>query len=425
MKFFFPDSQDMIDQSFDFAKEKHSEWRIRQRDDVYPHEVFQTPPYDGILVSKAIVDGTGDKSGKYTLAQRHRLRRLGVKAFFRIHGKHIQTMGDCGAFTYVNEETPPYTCDEVVEFYEDCGFDYGLSIDHVILGYQQKLDNQLPGMDMVPEAWRQRQEITFEYADEFLRRTKAGGSEFTPIGVAQGWSPQSYTKAVVALQKMGYRYVALGGMVPLRTPDILRCLETINPKLCNDSRLHLLGISRFDNFNAFQKYGVASFDNTSPLRQAFMDDRDNYYTPDRTYTALRVPQSQGNPKLSARIQSGELDQAEIRALENNCLRTLNGYNEGSVTLGQTLEALLAYEEVHNPDANRLKIYREVLHDRPWDRCSCEICQEIGIQILIFRGAERNKRRGFHNLSVFHKRLGHIVSDTGSAKIESLSVDALS
>ena len=33
-----------------------------------------------------------------------------------------------------------------------------------------------------------------------------------------------------------------------------------------------------------------------------------------------------------------------------------------------------------------------------------ICEKAGIEIVLFRGAERNKRRGFHNLHVFRQRL---------------------
>ena len=86
MKFFFPDSQDLVDPSFDFEKESRSELRIRHQDDQYAHEVFSKPPYDGILVSKAIVDGTSEGSGRYTLAQRHRFYRVGVREFFRLGG---------------------------------------------------------------------------------------------------------------------------------------------------------------------------------------------------------------------------------------------------------------------------------------------------------------------------------------------------
>ena len=57
MRFYFPDSQDQIDPSFDFDTEERSPFRIRQRDDLYAHEVLTPVPYSGMLVSKAIVDG--------------------------------------------------------------------------------------------------------------------------------------------------------------------------------------------------------------------------------------------------------------------------------------------------------------------------------------------------------------------------------
>ena len=55
-------------------------------------------------------------------------------------------MGDCGAFTYVREETPPYSVDEVIDFYEGCGFDFGISVDHVILGGPHEVVAELEGL---------------------------------------------------------------------------------------------------------------------------------------------------------------------------------------------------------------------------------------------------------------------------------------
>ena len=68
MKFFFPDSQDQINPDFDFITEEHLVLRVRQRDDLYAHEVLDGHVIDGLLVSKAIVDGTADSAGKYTTA---------------------------------------------------------------------------------------------------------------------------------------------------------------------------------------------------------------------------------------------------------------------------------------------------------------------------------------------------------------------
>ena len=49
-------------------------------------------------------------------------------------------------------------------------------------------------------------------------------------------------------------------------------------------------------------------------------------------------------------------------------------------------------------------YEVTLAAQPWKSCPCEVCADAGIQVAIFRGTERNKRRGFHNLHVFNRRL---------------------
>jgi queuine/archaeosine tRNA-ribosyltransferase len=411
MKFFFPDAQDMIDPGFDFAREAYRPGRVRQRDDQYAHEFFPDPPYDGLLVSRAIVEGKGggDEEKKYTDAQRHRLLREGVRNFFRVGDRPLQVLGDCGAFSYLREKVPPVTPDEVIDFYEACGVDLGASVDHVILGYQPDSDRTLPGIDAVPEDWRTRQEITLELAAEFRRRHTGRHCRFEPIGVAQGWSPASYARSVECLQAMGYRKVGLGGMVPLKTPEILACLEAAAGVRRPDTEFHLFGVTRCERVPQFQEYGVTSFDSTSPLKQAFMDDRDNYYTPHRTYIAVRVPQVEKHPKLQRRIRSGEIDQAEATRLERACLAALDAYGRGQAALEDVLALLRAYESIHDGQKDRTAQYREVLRDRPWESCPCAVCQRLrergmGIQVVIFRRAERNRRRGFHNLWLMYRQL---------------------
>jgi hypothetical protein len=53
------------------------------------------------------------------------------------------------------------------------------------------------------------------------------------------------------------------------------------------------------------------------------------------------------------------------------------------------------------DDDLLDEYRTMLADRPWERCDCPICSTIGIQVAIFRGNDRNRRRGFHNTRRFY------------------------
>lgn len=406
MKFFFPDSHDYVDPYFDFELETRAAGRIPQRDDVYAHEVFTSTPFDGILVSKAVVDGTDTTSAKYSVGQRRRLYFQGVRNFLHIGDRPIATMGDCGAFTYVKEPVPPYSVDEVIQFYEDCGFDYGVSVDHVILAYLSGKNSVLPDFGELEE-WRTRQQITIELASEFIKRIKSEKCRFEPIGVVQGWDPASYRDAFGQIQDMGYTYIALGGLVPLKTVDILEILEKVAEVRKPGVGLHLFGVTRLEKILEFAKYGVKSFDSTSPLRQAFKDETDNYHTIEgKTYTAVRVPQVEGNPKLRALISSGKVNQAEARKLERECLTSLLQYDKGAIHIDHVLEVLREYEKLYDYDNDRTEIYRNVLTEQPWKRCSCDICQQIGIHVILFRGSERNRRRGFHNVYVFHQRLNN-------------------
>jgi hypothetical protein len=403
LDFFFPDSQDQIDPSYDFERESSSPDRVRQRDDRYAHELITPAPYTGVLLSKALVDGPGSK---YTFAQRHRLYRLGVRRFFRLDdcdGPTLATLGDCGAFTYVRDESPPYSVDDVVDFYEECGFDYGISVDHVILGYIPDATDVVRPLREAPQEWIDRQKLTLELAGEFLRRRRAARARFAPLGVAQGWSPTSYTHAVQVLQKIGYDYIALGGMVPLKTAEIEACLKAIAAVRQPETRFHLLGITRTELVKDYERYGVASFDSTSPFRQAFKDDRDNYYAPERKYLAIRVMQIDSNNRLKQRVLAGQLDQNEGRALEQACMEGLDAYDRDECAIETPLEALAAYDSfLGEPD--RQNEYWRTLYDQPWRSCACGICEQVGIQVVIFRGTERNKRRGFHNLFVFNNLL---------------------
>jgi hypothetical protein len=405
MKFFFPDSHDLVDPSFDFITERRSFSGSRQQAQQYAHEVLNEPPYDGMLLSKAMVDPhCKTKSVRYSFAQVQRLKRLGVREFLRLERpglkRRIDTMGDCGSFSYVTEPEPPYGVESVIEFYLDCKFDYGISLDHVILGFK---DAAVAAVGVPPD-WRARFEITLEKAREFLKRQRDDKLPFVPLGAAQGWSADSYKEAVNSLQKMGYDYIALGGMVPLKTSEILASLEAIKMVRRPSTKLHLLGISRLENLEAFERYGVYSFDSTSPLKRAFMDDKDNYHTPNRTYTAVRIPQVEGNAQLKKLILSGEVDFANARKLELRCLEGALAYESGKVHLDELLEHLRQYEAVWHGTKDDTAGYRQTLQDKPWKQCPCAICRQLGIHVVLFRGAERNRRRGFHNLYVLRQRL---------------------
>ena len=125
---------------------------------------------------------------------------------------------------------------------------------------------------------------------------------------------------------------------------------------------------------------------------------------DRTYSAIRIPQIDANPKLKRRIRAGEVDQDAARRLERICLDTMAAFDKGTANVDDVLAPLKEYEEIYDGKRTRIDRYREALNAAPWKECACDICRKLGHHVILFRGAERNRRRGFHNVYVFHQRL---------------------
>jgi queuine/archaeosine tRNA-ribosyltransferase len=389
MRFFVPDWDDLVDPGYNFERDLPAEHRKRYESEVYAHQIYQETNVDGLLFSRCTVE-----NGK---AKTERVRSLGIHAFARF-GKPI--MGDCGAFSYITEDIPPYQTPELLDYYQALGFDYGVSLDHLIV----------PAFYPVKEY---RYQITRENAREFLRLHRARNYTFTPIGVAQGWSPETYRDAVIELLEWGYTYIALGGIARTQTRDIYDILESVAPVLQAETDLHLLGVARDregDEMQRFRELGVTSFDSASYLRRAWLSDTANYLTPDGgRYTALRIsPISASRPRVKQMIAEGRATYAQLQKLERDALHALREYDRGALDIDTTLNFLLEIEKVEGSDVQREDLYRRTLEDRPWKRCSCEICRDLGIDVLLFRGNDRNRRRGFHNTLTFYRRFQQLM-----------------
>lgn len=378
--YFIPDWDDRVDPSYDFLHDTHREGRNPYRDDRYAHEIYETPPYDGILLSRATLDD--HKSKHDTILQAgsvHRYLRLPAD------GQH-KVLGDCGAFSYWQLSEPPYRTEEVLTYYQDLGFDLGVSVDHLIFAEV--------------EAERERRwDITVTNAEAFLKQHRSGGYTFTPVGVAQGWDPSSYRRAVHALVQMGYKHIAVGGLVRNRTEDILRVLASIKEELPAEMQVHLFGVNRPEYARQFAALGVTSFDSASRLRRAWMDGRRNYFLEDDFYTAIRIPEAQA---LAKKLGT---DAHQAVKLEQQALQALRALDKGEATADDVFTAVASYAEYAGHQPQRIaQDYRRTLNEQPWKRCQCSICQKIGIEVVIFRGNDRNRRRGFHNVWQLYRQL---------------------
>lgn len=397
------------------------------------------PNYDGILVSAVLVEDMEDE--QKTVKRRLIEDAGGVHEFLRVPAE-FPVMGDCGAFGYADRDKPPYSTDRVLDYYTALGFDYGVSVDHLVVMAKR-------------EEKRARYDLTVENASEFLAEHQARGLRWTPIGAVQGWDAASYADAARQYIAMGYKYIALGGLVMSTTQGILKVLEEVRRVVPAEVKIHLFGLARFAAMRDFVALGVSSVDSASMLRKAWLGSEKNYLSPRGWYSAVRIPPSDGVRakkllQLTARLATERADHAEARVceeipdiyisrdglekLEAECLKEIRRYarsdrevpTDGLVNLLASYDTLSGMPKLFEDDdkrgasleitlgklAKRLRqrkdLIRQTLTDRPWRECSCAVCNGCGVDVVIFRGNNRNRRRGFHNTYVFYRLIDRAI-----------------
>ena len=389
MKFFLPDWDDRVDPGYDFLTDRMTLEREPYRD-LYAHELFEERVYDGILVSRMALESAARK--------RQRAEQIGMRGYLRMP-PDLELFGDCGAFGYVAEREPSFSTEDILEYYDRLGFDYGVSVDHIIL----------------PEFAAQRRfryRLTLRNADDFLAMHRAHGVTFTPVGAAQGWDEKSYSEAAEALVGMGYEYIAIGGLARSSTREIERILTAVSRTVAGRARLHVFGVARAALLQLLLTLGIASADSAAPLRQAWLSAKANYYTEDGgAFAAIRIPEArEGRALHGSLVGRSRASYGDLQVAEREALDAVRAYARRSLGIVETMKRIRAYDSMlgarvyeQNP-GRREQFYRELLRRRPWDRCPCPICTRIGVEVAIFRGNNRNRRRGFHNLWVLRRRI---------------------
>ena len=350
---------------------------------VTSHQLYDNAPYDGILVSKVKIEDN-----------KKRMKRViekGIHSFLEFDGP---IFGDCGAYGYINEKEPPFDSSVIADYYQSIGFDYGVSVDHLIV-------------PAVEEEKEYRFDITIKNAEKFLSRHKEKEYGFTPVGAAQGWSSHSYQEAVKELLDIGYEYIAVGGLTRSQTPEVIRIMQAVQEVLPKDRKIgiHLFGVARLQAMRQLRELGLTSFDSASHLRRAWLGAGSNYILPSmKGYSALRIPQSDRSPKARKIIESRGISEEELSEYESACLSLVRSYDRGESDIDEVLEALLWYDSLMGDSRNHADHYKKTLTDKPWQQCNCRICTQWGIEVIIFRGNNRNRRRGFHNTRIFYDEL---------------------
>lgn len=442
MKYFIPEWDDRVDPKYDFTSDRHSTEHNENptNNDYYMWDIFGTEnvPFDGVLVSRMTIK---DKKSKY-----QRILDEGIHNALRLPNA-FEIMGDCGAWGYIKEEKPIFKTSETLDYYVRCGFNYGVSIDHLIV----------PGLDSKTN--KNRWKLTIENARDMYELWYSKEKYYNSIriiGVAQGWDPQSYREAVAELLKIGYDYIAIGGIAKSNSgfesvgePDsktVYNVVKAVWLEVSNWMKdtgrridIHTFGVARPDLMAKLANLGVTSCDSASYLRRSWMRRDMNYMkfpngsAKESFSTAIRIRFSEDNRAWS---RLDENEKSRLKRMENSALESIRAFAEGKSSINETINSTIKYERTYlrlegdsvreekikqNPKKatsieavfkrkehlqslylNRLeKVYEQTLQDRPWTKCPCIICKSIGVEVIIFRGNNRNRRRGFHNVFAFH------------------------
>jgi hypothetical protein len=399
--YFLPDWDDFLDRDFDFESDTFSHKEKAERRQVHSIELLRPRRIcDGVLISLAQHFGSKGLLKRLPMADPLLLRPQSVRDHFGLEADQW-AFGDCGAFSYVNEPQPTISIEQAVAVYDLYGFDLGASVDHIpaleIVGRSGKRRKLSDGER------RERVRLTRDNADSFLRLHRERKCSFLPVGVIQGMDAKGYGKDILPYLEMGYRHIALGGLVPKSDEEIRSIVSTVEKVLSSvRSRpwLHLLGVFRPKLQDVFRESGVNSFDSATYFRKAWLRSDQNYLASNGDwYSAVRVPPSR-DPRILKRLRESGMARSTIKRLERTALGALRSYDRNELSLKTCLRRVLRYDKLLSRGEKDIEClaarYRRTLEDRPWELCSCKVCEQIGIEVAIFRGYNRNKRRGAHN-----------------------------
>lgn len=396
--YFFPDWDDYVYEPFQ-AEETDEDRSPENRK--YAHEIFNDdPPYDGLLLS---LDQLRTKKGPLNYLDENDSSNfrdtMGVP-------KKLLLFGDCGAFSYIKDPKPPLSCEQAATLYNQFDFDLGTSVDHI------------PVSSISEKKQKDRMKLTAKYAKEFLEIHREHEYRFDPIGSVQGIKPKNYADFASEYVEWGYKHIALGGLVRRQDSEILEIIAAVREALQRHTRdkdeniwVHLFGVLRPNLQPIFRHLGISSFDSASYLRKAWACPSRNYFVDDgkygKWYGSIRVPFSTSKPMREVAASDPKFANGTMQKLEKKCLTNLKLFDDKKVSEQEVLESVNEYSDLlqRKKTYNHFsEIHQELLSERPWKKCKCKVCKDAGINIVVFRGANRNRRRGFHNTWVFYHKI---------------------
>lgn len=398
------------------------------------YEFWDEPLADGILVSKTLLEQTTNLrkvNGAYKV---HVYKYVydSVLDYCATKGRYIPSFADPGTWSYVNQFKLPdylYDTDHMISYYQDMQYDLAGSVDWPIIDKLVIVDNyERKYVDLDDKTKEMRRELTLELAADFIKKcNRRPELQFVPFGTIQGYSPESYIKSLKRILKMGYEYIAIGGLPAYSEKVVVELL----PLLWKEIRkadpvpgVHLYG--RFPSpkyVKYYIEHGVTSFDNNSAFITAAKNPC-SFYDPDylileheqspafRCY-GVKIPSRRGpllrklkkyRPDLWE--EAGEVSDKTFSAFCRFAINQSKNNKERLFKYYYEMDRILNDARVRPHHEKKLvqsfERCKTAINSRGWERCGCTSCRMLGPHILLMRGA-RIPHTFLHNTYTMYSR----------------------
>jgi hypothetical protein len=418
MKFFNPLTwypPERVHTKFDFTEQDKT--KLNPNDKLCGYEFFDEDTLDGILVSRTLLE-TNNKTrkgedGNYSIFNRYGRYRT-IVDYARTKNTNLISFADPGTWSYVNSFVLPdylYDTDDLIDYYNMLQYDLAGSVDWPIV---DKICQVTKGsrvfIDLTQEVKETRRNLTIELAEDFFKKcNKHTNLQFVPFGTAQGYTPATYRDSIRRIIRLGYQYIAVGGLPPMSEKGVIELLPMIYEEVQKSDHpevgIHLYGRYPGPKYiPIYLKYGVTSFDNNSP--HIYTARASCSYLSPVFKTAGSSPQ---NPCLGIKIPPA--NGPMLMRIRRNSPET---YNEVKDLCEATFKLFVKYSETKSKSVmktflNSFEIMNERLNDqrvRPrsqkaltrdldqceqtlelnlWEDCMCTACRMAEDHIFLGRG----------------------------------------
>ena len=188
-------------------------------------------PFDGVLVSIATIQ---KKKVKYA-----KILENGIHSSLRLP-QNFEIMAIAVLFPISMSQITLYSTSEVLQLYSDLGFNYGVSVDHLVV-------------PMYRDQSEERMRITYNNGlaafEEWLKKYR---NDFQLIVAVQGDTISDYLTMYNDFIRHGITHLAFGGLVRSPTKFLIKLLDALIDEI-RDAKirpeyLHFFGLARCDLF---------------------------------------------------------------------------------------------------------------------------------------------------------------------------------